>query len=149
MYVTVTQLSKILEVSTARIRQLLIAGRIKGAFKLGHMWGIPLVNGMPRVTSGRRGPKLGFAKLRPDAMTKIHINGSKIRENDKTGSRSPVITVKKGTTNTYCHEVIIYGSCRIVYEPDNHLKSGARVWIETYSKFDVIFRNYPPAPAAA
>jgi hypothetical protein len=147
MNVTVSQLSEILKVSTARIRQLLIAGRIKGAFKFGHMWGIPLFNGMPQITKGRRGPELGFAKRRPDAMTKIHVNTHKIRENNKTGSRFPVITVKKGKTNTYCHEVIIYGSCRIVYEPDNPLDSDARVWIETYSKFDVILRNYPPVTA--
>jgi hypothetical protein len=147
MVVTVTQLSEIIKVSTARIRQLLIAGRIKGAFKFGKMWAIPLVDGMPQMTKGSRGPKLGFAKRRPDAMTKIHVNGQNIKRNKDKGTRDPVITVKKNKTNTYCHEVIIHGPCRIVYEPDNALKSGARLWIETYSKVETILREYPTVAA--
>jgi hypothetical protein len=148
MNVTVTQLSKILGISTARIRQLLIAGRIKGAFKFGHMWSIPLVNGMPQITKGRRGPKLGFAKRRPDAVTRIHVNRNIVRDNKNNGSRLPVITVKQGKRNQYCHEVIIHGSCRLIYQPDKPLDCEAAVWIETYSKVELILKDYPPAAAA-
>jgi hypothetical protein len=147
MNVTVTQLSKILGVSTARIRQLLIAGRIKGAFKFGHMWCIPLVDGMPQMTKGSRGPKLGFAKRRPEAVTKIHVNRNIIRDNKNNGTDFPVITVKQSKRNQYCHELVIHGSCRIIYRPDKPLNSEATLWIETYSKFDLIVRDNRPVAA--
>jgi hypothetical protein len=42
-------------------------------------------------------------------MTKkyIHVNQHKIRANKKNGTDEPVITVKEGKSNTYCHEVKI------------------------------------------
>ena len=44
-------------------------------------------------------------------MTKtyIHVNQHKIRANKKHGTNEPVITIKEGKKNTYCHSVEILG----------------------------------------
>jgi hypothetical protein len=65
---------------------------------------------------------------------RIHVNQHKIRRNQKTGERVPVLTVKTYKSNDYCHEVLIAGPCRIIYSPDKPLSCGARVWIETDSE---------------
>lgn len=75
---------------------------------------------------------------------KIHINQHKIRSNHKTGLNEPVITIKSGKTNTYCHRVRIAGPCTIVYSPHCPLSCGARVWIETDSDL-VIDEGEPDA----
>lgn len=68
---------------------------------------------------------------------RIHINQHIIRSNKKHGANEPVITVKRGKTNTYGHAVEIHGPSRVVYQPDCPLNCGARVWIETESPVDV------------
>ena len=41
--------------------------------------------------------------------TYIHVNQHKIRANKKHGTNEPVITVKQGKKNTYCHSVEVMG----------------------------------------
>ena len=72
---------------------------------------------------------------------KIHVNQHKIRSNNKTGSREPVITVKTYKSNDYCQEAIIDGPCKVVYSPDKPLSCGARVWIETESEVVCVVRE--------
>ena len=62
---------------------------------------------------------------------RIHVNMHIIRKNHKTGEREPVLTVKTYKDNTYCHEVLVDGPCKVIYSPDKPLSCGARVWIET------------------
>jgi len=62
---------------------------------------------------------------------RIHVNQHVIRKNHKTGEREPVLTVKTYKDNTYCHEVLVDGPCKVIYSPDKPLPCGARVWIET------------------
>ena len=57
-----------------------------------------------------------------------------IRKNNKTGERSPVLTVKTSKSNQYAHEVEIDGPSKVIYSPDKPLSCGARVWIETDSE---------------
>ena len=45
----------------------------------------------------------------------IHVNQHVIRSNKKNNENEPVITVKEGRKNTYCHEVIINGPSRVRY----------------------------------
>jgi hypothetical protein len=144
MYVSVTQTAKILAISAARVRKLVGQGRIRGAFKVGNVWVIPLVGGLPVISKGTRGPKLGFGKHRPTGVSRIHVNQNVIRSNKKTGERKPVITVKRHNSNTYAHEVVVNGPCRIVYEPDKGMPCcpKARVWIETYSQIEVINKDF-------
>jgi hypothetical protein len=68
--------------------------------------------------------------------TIVHINQHVIRSNQKTGEREPVITVKNYKSNTYAHEVIIHGPCKIIYSPDHPLSCGARVWIESTAEVE-------------
>ena len=74
------------------------------------------------------------------SKTYIHVNQHKIRANKKNGTDEPVITVKKGRTNTYCHEVEINGPSRVVYGGNDKplLSCGARVVMVTESDVEVI-----------
>jgi hypothetical protein len=156
MIVGTTEAAHILKISTARLRVLLIAGRVEGAYKTGKMWLIPLFNGRPIIKRGKRGPAPRWRNPRSPAKTIIHVNSHKIRENQKQNLQQPVITVKKwcdpseetlffpdnqsstplvdsptkGNLNIYGNEVEILGGCRVVYRP-NSPRCGARVWIET------------------
>ena len=72
--------------------------------------------------------------------TVIHVNQHVIRRNMKTGEREPCLTVKKGRTNTYAHEVVFgcphcgLEAGRIAYRPDRPLSCGAKVWVETFGE---------------
>jgi hypothetical protein len=74
--------------------------------------------------------------------TIIHVNQHNIKANSK-GSDLPVITCKTYKSNEYANEVIIYGqdglvAARIVYSKDKPLSCGAKVWIETENKVEII-----------
>ncbi len=70
----------------------------------------------------------------------IHVNQHKIRSNLKHNKNEPVITIKQGSTNTYCHGVDVLGPSRIVYGGNNKplLSCGARVVIETEADIRII-----------
>ena len=72
--------------------------------------------------------------------TYIHVNQHKIRSNKKNKTNEPVITVKQGKNNTYCHEVKILGDSIIRYGGNEKpiLSCGARVVIETQSEVEII-----------
>lgn len=79
--------------------------------------------------------------------TIIHVNQHIIRRNLKTGEREPVITCKNYKENRYGHEVIVYDTLgnvvvKVVYSPDKPLSCGARVWVETENKVEVINHGY-------
>jgi hypothetical protein len=70
--------------------------------------------------------------------TVIHVNQHVIKANAKTGARDPVLTIKTYKETKYAHQVNIDGPSKIVYSPDNPLSCGAKVWIETYAKVEVV-----------
>ena len=72
--------------------------------------------------------------------TYIHVNQHVIRSNKKNNENEPVITVKQGSKNTYCHEVQINGPSKVIYGGNEKplLNCGARVVIETESNIDII-----------
>ncbi len=74
------------------------------------------------------------------AKSYIHVNQGKIRSNIKHGTLDPVITIKQGKTNTYCHEVEILGPSKVIYSDDGQpiLHCGARVVIETEADWKVV-----------
>lgn len=74
------------------------------------------------------------------ARTYIHVNQHKIRANKKHGTNEPVITVKQGKSNRYCHEVKINGPSTILYGGNDKplLSCGARVVIETESEVEIL-----------
>ncbi len=167
MIVGTTDAAKILNISTGRLRVLLMAGRVEGAYKSGKMWLMPLVKGKPIIQRRKRGPAPRWRNPRTPAKTMVHVNTHKIKENKKHNLQQPVITVKKRcdpslislstldaatvttlgngesvarksqNVNLYGHEVEILGGCRVVYRP-NASKCGAKVWIETLNEVKVI-----------
>ena len=70
-------------------------------------------------------------------MKRIHVNMHKVRANKKHGTNEPVLTIKEGKSNTYCHEVDILGPSKLVYRPNKPLSCGARVWIETDAEIKI------------
>ena len=66
----------------------------------------------------------------------INVNQNKIRANKKNGTNEPVITVKQGRKNTYCHSVEVLGPSVVRYGGNEKpiLSCGARVVIETESE---------------
>lgn len=78
--------------------------------------------------------------MRKKPKTYIHVNQHVIRANKKNGTNDPVITIKQGKKNTYCHQVNIEGPSSIVYGGNDRpiLACGARVVIETESPVTVI-----------
>ena len=70
-------------------------------------------------------------------MKRIHVNMHKVKANKKHGTNEPVITIKEGKNNTYCHEVSILGGSKVVYRPEKPLSCGAKVWIETNAELEI------------
>lgn len=70
----------------------------------------------------------------------IHVNQHVIRANKKNGTNDPVITIKEGRTNTYCHSVAINGPAVVKYGGNDKplLPCGARVVIETESDIEIL-----------
>ena len=137
MIVGTTQAAKILGISTPRLRVLLIAGRVEGAYKTGKIWLIPLFKGKPIIHRGSRGPAPRWRNPRKPAKTIIHVNSHQIKANQKHQQHQPVITVKNKNTNQYGCEVEIPGGCRIVYKPDAAI-CGAKVWVESLYEVRIV-----------
>jgi hypothetical protein len=73
---------------------------------------------------------------------RIHINSNTIRSNKKHGTTNPAVTVRIGQKVIgYGHEVVINGPSKVVYEPENPLVCGARVWIETDATVELLNRE--------
>ena len=70
--------------------------------------------------------------------TIIHVNQHVIKRNAQSGANDPVLTVKTYKSNTYAHEVALHGPSKVVYAPDKPLSCGARVWIETKGKVEIL-----------
>jgi hypothetical protein len=74
--------------------------------------------------------------------TIIHVNQHHIKANAK-GDSLPVITCKTYKSNTYANEAVIYGqdgkeAAKVVYSPGKPLSCGAKVWIETRNKVELV-----------
>ena len=63
MIVGTSEAAKILDISTPRLRVLLIQGRVEGAYKTGKIWLIPLFKGKPIIQRAVR-PRSGFPHSR-------------------------------------------------------------------------------------
>ncbi len=70
----------------------------------------------------------------------IHVNQHVIRAKKKNGTNDPVITIKEGRKNTYCHRVLIHGPSEVVYSGNEKtlLPCGARVAIVTESEMEIL-----------
>lgn len=83
-------------------------------------------------------------------LKRIHVNQHNIKGNAKNGTNNPVLSVKgykpgnkTHSENDYCHEVSILDKdgnevARVVYQPNDPLPCGAKVWIETECEVELI-----------
>ncbi|MDJ0745845.1 MAG: helix-turn-helix domain-containing protein [Xenococcaceae cyanobacterium MO_167.B27] len=131
MYVHTTKAASLLGISPRRLRQLLQQGRVKGAYKSGKFWLIPLYNGLPQITKAKRGQAGTWKTKKQPKKTIVHVNSNTIKRNAKKsfGQREPVIAIK-GRKNINVHQLEIPVPCRVIYQPDKPLSCGAKVWIE-------------------
>ena len=138
MYVGTTEAAQILNFTTTRMRYLLCEGRVKGAYKSGKGWIIPLHNKMPIIAPGKRGPKPKWCRRIPPKTT-INVNRNKIaaNRNKNTEDREPVISVKRYNSNIQGFYVKINGPCEIIYRPEKPLNCKAALWIETFASIQV------------
>ena len=67
----------------------------------------------------------------------IHVNQHKIRANLKHGTNEPVITIKEGRKNTYCHEVEILGPSKVIYGEDGEIEYGGSSETKNKAVFDL------------
>jgi len=72
--------------------------------------------------------------------TYIHVNQHIIKSNKKNGIDEAVITVKRGSKNTYCKRVRILGPSEVVYSGSEKtlLPCGARVAVITESEVEIL-----------
>ncbi|MBV6621468.1 MAG: helix-turn-helix domain-containing protein [Rivularia sp. (in: Bacteria)] len=136
MHVGTAELAQILKYSTSRVRKLLSQGRVKGAYKSGKNWIIPLFNRMPIISRGKRGPKLKWRKRIPPKTT-VNVNRNNIRNNKNRENPEPVISVKHQGTNTQGFWIKINGPCEIIYRPEKPLGCKASLWMETFASVEV------------
>ena len=131
MYVLTTKAASLLEISSRRLRKLLVEGRVVGAYKSGKFWLIPLYEGMPVIKKANRGQKGTWKTGKKTSRVIVHINKNAIQRNIKKRpeAREAVIGIK-GAQLGYVNHLEIPAPCRIVYSPDKPLSCGARVWIE-------------------
>ena len=138
-----TEAAFLLGLCGSRVRQLLAAGRIKGARKVGRFWHIPLYKGMPRVASANKKPDGKWRQSPQRGATIIHVNQQRIRSNiHKTEELQPVITIKQGKKDIHCHQVEILGPSRLVYQPHDPIHCGARLWLEVDPSIKIIARIF-------
>jgi hypothetical protein len=149
IYVGTTEAASRLHLSPQRVRKLLAEGRIEGAVKEGRSWKIPLFQGMPKISSRKKGPKGRWRKRPQQVMTFIHVNQQEIRKNSKNDTKNPVILVKQGGTTTLCNEVKIPNFGRIIYDPDNRKDCGATVWVELEAHIQLQTHQFTTPVAAA
>jgi hypothetical protein len=71
-------------------------------------------------------------------IKRIHVNQFVIRSNQRNGARDSPLRVKTSRENVAAHEVLIEGPSRLIYQPDQPLSCGARVWIETTAGVTVL-----------
>lgn len=75
--------------------------------------------------------------------TIIHVNQHVIRANSKNGEENPVLTCKTYKENRYAKQVEVLDIegrvvAKVVYSPNKPLSCGAKVWIETENKINII-----------
>ena len=68
-------------------------------------------------------------------IKRIHVNQHHIRWNNKNPSEppKPIISIKCGGKTYTGHKADILGESKVIYQPNNPLSCGARVWVETYA----------------
>jgi hypothetical protein len=68
----------------------------------------------------------------------IHVNQAVIARNRKTGANDPPLIVRNYKGAVHAQRVYINGPSVLVNSPHKPLACGARVWLETQAKIEVV-----------
>lgn len=68
----------------------------------------------------------------------IHVNQNIIRHNVKNKTNIPPCRIQIGHETKYCSTVKINGPSKMIYNNDDPLDCGARLWIETDAEIELI-----------
>ena len=82
-------------------------------------------------------------------LTRVHVHqhvikaNEKVRKEDPEGDLEPPIIVKTYKGSNRGNTVVIYDAngaetARVIYDPANPICGGARVWIESVNKVEII-----------
>lgn len=85
--------------------------------------------------------------IRAGLLKRLHVNQHVIRDNKKLGCNDPPLTCKLSDRNVKASQIDIMGPdgvvvASLVYNPDDPLSCGARVWISSHAEV-VIYRDVP------
>ena len=76
--------------------------------------------------------------MEPGTIKRIHIDQHRIKENKKTGSLMPVITVQWKNKPYKVRIITVEGPSSVVYSPHKPLSCGAHVWVETTAQVTAV-----------
>ena len=88
MYVVASEAALLLKIPHRRLLELLRKGRVKGAYKSGRYWLIPLYDGLPCIIPGKRGRKGNWERSKLPKKTIVYVNKNYSQGNV---NQSPVI----------------------------------------------------------
>ena len=77
------------------------------------------------MSAGNRTKRIQLAG-QPDRVKRLHVDQSRIR-----GGTEPPLTVQTSAGSLKAFKVRIEGPSEMVYQPNDPLSCGARLWIET------------------
>ncbi len=130
MYIGTKEASTLLNISQNRLSQLLLQKRVRGAYKSGGIWIIPLYGQLPEIIDGQRGKKGTWNRQRKQRKSIVHVNSQNIKHNSKHKDKPKPVIIVKGKEKGCVSYLEIPCASRIYYRSDKPLHSGAKVWIE-------------------
>lgn len=86
---------------------------------------------LPSVRSGLAIDGRSFRCTGPAMTVKVIVNRHVVQANARTGRNDPPLSIKRHKKPTqHGHRVKLKGEPVLIYDPENPLSNGARVWIE-------------------
>lgn len=83
------------------------------------------------------GPADDLPILRKGTVKRVHVNGHAVRSCAR-GQSTPCLTIQTSRGVYRCHEVRFHGRTDLIERIERPLKSGARIWLETRARLEVL-----------
>lgn len=82
-------------------------------------------------------------EIKKGTIKRVHVNKHIIARNLKYGRKDPAITVQTSKGSITGYAVEIHGKSKMIY-PDKPLKCGARIWLETTARIEILHKDLKP-----